>query len=139
MSHENLYRDEHVDGSSERVFGLTFAGLFFVIACWPLFRGEPLRWWAIGVGAVIALIAMTKPDLLSGPNKLWMKLGILLGKVVSPIALGVLFYLVFTPLGVVMRLAGKDSLQLKLDPGAETYWRERKPPGPPPDSMTNQF
>ena len=139
MSHENLQRDDHVDGSSERAFGLTFAGLFIFIACWPLFRGEPLRWWAIGVGAVFALIAMTKPDLLSGPNKLWMKLGVLLGRVVSPIALGILFYAVFTPLGFVIRLMGKDSLRLKFDPGAETYWRERKPPGPPPDSMTNQF
>jgi len=139
MSHENLHRDNHVDGSSERVFGLTFAGLFFVIACWPLFRGGPPRWWAIGMAAVFALIAMSYPALLTGPNKLWIKLGVLLGKVVSPISLGVLFYLVFTPLGVAMRLMGKDSLRLKFDPGAETYWVERKPPGPPPDSMTNQF
>lgn len=139
MAHENLHRDDQVDGSSERVFGLTFAGLFFLIACWPLLRGEPLRWWAIGVAAVFALIAMSYPALLTGPNQLWVKLGVLLGKVVSPIALGVLFFLVFTPLGIVMRLAGKDSLRLKIDPGAETYWIERKPPGPPPDSMTNQF
>ena len=139
MAHENLHRDEHIDGSSERVFGLTFAGLFIFIACWPLFRGEPLRWWAIGVAAVIALIAMSKPSLLTGPNNLWIKLGVQLGKVVSPIALGILFYAVFTPLGFVMRLAGKDSLRLKFDPDAETYWLERIPPGPPPDSMTNQF
>jgi hypothetical protein len=139
MSHENLHRDDQIDGSSERVFGFTFAGLFFVIACWPLFHGEPLRWWTIGVAAVFALIAMTKPVLLSGPNKLWIKLGVLLGKVISPIALGILYYLVFTPLGILMRLAGKDSLRLKFDPDAETYWIERKPPGPPPDSMTNQF
>ena len=139
MAHENLHRDDHVDGSSERVFGLTFSSLFFIIACWPLFRGEPLRWWAIGVSAVFVLIAMSYPVLLTGPNKLWIKLGVLLGRVVSPIALGVLFYVVFTPLGIVMRLVGKDSLRLKFDPGAETYWVERKPPGPPPDSMTNQF
>ena len=139
MAHENLHRDDHVEGSSERVFGLTFAGLFFVIACWPLFRGEPLLWWAIGVAAVFALIAMSKPSLLTGPNKVWIKLGVFLGKVVSPISLGVLFYLVFTPLGVAMRLMGKDSLRLKFDPDAQTYWVERIPPGPPSDSMTNQF
>jgi hypothetical protein len=139
MAHENLHRGDPVDGSSERVFGLTFAGLFFFIACWPLFHGEPLRWWALGVAAVFALIAMSYPVLLAEPNKLWTKLGVLLGRVVSPIALGVLFYVVFTPLGIAMRLSGKDSLRLKFDPGAETYWVERKPPGPPPDSMKNQF
>jgi hypothetical protein len=68
-----------------------------------------------------------------------MKLGVLLGKVVSPVALGVLFYAVLVPIGVMMRIAGKDPLRLKRDAGAATYWIRRVPPGPPPDSMTNQF
>ncbi len=88
---------------------------------------------------VFAIIAIWKPALLAVPNRLWTKLGVLLGKVVSPIALGILFYGVITPIGAVMRLAGKDALRLKLDSGADSYWIPRKPPGPPPDSMTNQF
>jgi hypothetical protein len=66
-------------------------------------------------------------------------LGLLMAKVVSPIALGILFYLVFMPVGLVMRLSGKDPLRLKFDPAAKSYWIDREPPGPPPNSMTNQF
>ena len=139
MAHEDLNRDQHVEGSSDRSFGLVFAGLFLVIAGLPLLHGEAVRWWSVGVAVAFALAALVKPSLLARLNRLWIKLGILLGKVVSPIALGVLFYGVFTPIGTVMRLAGKDPLRLKFDPGANSYWIPRDPPGPPPDSMTNQF
>lgn len=139
MAHEDLQRIQHVEGSSDRTFGLVFAGLFTVIACSPLLHGEKPHWWAFGVAAVFALVALVKPALLAGLNRLWIKLGALLGKVVSPIALGLLFYGVLTPLGAVMRLTGKDPLRLKLDPGADSYWIRREPPGPPPESMTNQF
>jgi hypothetical protein len=97
------------------------------------------RWWAAGVAAFFGVIALTNPTLLASLNRLWIKLGVLLGKLVSPIALGVLFYGVLVPIGVVMRLTGKDPLRLKRDTGAASYWISRTPPGPPPDSMTNQF
>lgn len=139
MAHEDLHRTQVIEGSSDRAFGLVFGGLFLLIACWPLFYRELPRWWAFGVAAVFTLTALVKPGLLAGLNRLWLKLGILLGKVVSPIALGILFYGVLTPVGAVMRLAGKDPLRLKRDPGAKSYWIPREPPGPPPDSMTNQF
>lgn len=139
MAHEDLTREQQIEGSSDRVFGLVFAGVFLVIAGWPLFSGEMPRWWASGVAAVFALVALVKPALLGGLNRLWIKLGILFGKVVSPVALGILFYGVLVPIGAVMRLTGKDPLRLKLDPSAASYWIPREPPGPPPDSMTNQF
>jgi hypothetical protein len=139
MAHENLQRDQHVEGSSDRVFGLVFAGFFVVIACWPLLDGIAPRRWAFGIALVLALIAVFSPALLSTPNRWWLKLGIVLGKIVGPIALGILYYCVCGPLGFVMRLTGKDPLRLKLDPGADSYWIPRTPPGPPPDSMTNQF
>lgn len=139
MAHEDLSRDQQVEGSSDRSFGLVFAGVFLVVACWPLFHLELPRWWALGIAVVFAFIAIWKPALLAVPNRLWTKLGVLLGKVVSPIALGILFYGVITPIGAVMRLTGKDPLRLKFDSGADSYWIPRKPPGPPPDSMTNQF
>ena len=139
MAHEDLTRQQHIEGSSDRVFGLVFAGLFLLIAAFPLFHAQTPRWWAFGIAIVCALIAMVKPALLAGFNRLWTKLGALLSKVVSPIVLAVLFYSVLTPVGALMRLAGKDPLRLERDPGTASYWIPREPPGPPPDSMTNQF
>jgi hypothetical protein len=139
MAHENLSREEHVEGSSDRSFGLVFACVFLIIAAWPLFQGAPPRWWAIAVSAIFSAFALVKPGALAPLNRLWTKLGVLLGRVVAPVALAILFYLVLTPIGVVMRLTGKDNLHLKRDPTAKSYWVLRQPPGPPPDSMTNQF
>ena len=139
MAHEDLTREEHVEGSSDRNFGIVFGVVFVLIAVWPVFHGQPLRWWAIGIAVIFLLLAFLKPALLEVPNRLWTKLGFLLGKVVSPIALGILFYGVIAPMGVVARLLGKDPLRLKLDANADSYWIRREPPGPPPQSMTNQF
>ena len=139
MAHEDLSREQQVEGSSDRAFGLVFAGVFLVIAGWPLIDWETPRWWAVGVAAVLGVIAMVRPALLAAPNRLWIKFGVLLGNVVGPVAVGILFYGVFTPMGALMRLTGKDPLRLKLDRGADSYWIARKPPGPPPDSLTNQF
>ena len=139
MAHEDLSREEQLEGSSDRTFGLVFAGAFLVMAGWPLWRGEVPRWWALGVAVIFALVALLRPMRLSRLNRLWMKLGVLLGRVVSPIALGILFFGVLTPIGVLIRLTGKDPLRLKRDSGTDSYWIPREPPGPPPDSMTNQF
>jgi hypothetical protein len=135
MVHEDLSREQRIEGSSDRAFGLVFAVLFAVIAALPLLlHASPPRWWAAGVAAAFALVAWLRPALLAG-----MKLGLLLGHIVSPIALGLLFYCVLTPVGWVMRVAGKDPLLLQRDGGAASYWRRREPPGPPADSMSQQF
>lgn len=139
MAHENLQRIEHIEGSSDRSFGAVFTIVFLIIAAWPLFHGAEPRWWAGGIAAAFALTAMLRPTLLAGLNRLWLKFGLLLGKIVSPVALGILFYAVFAPIGLLMRLMGKDPLRLQLEPGSKSYWIQRNPPGPPPDSMTNQF
>jgi len=139
MAHEDLTREEHIEGSSDRSFGFVFAAVFAIIAVWPLWHGQALRWWALAVAAAFALVAVVVPQLLALPNRLWLKLGLLMGKIVAPIALGILFYAVFMPVGVLMRLLGKDPLKLKRDDAAPTYWVKREPPGPPPTSMTNQF
>jgi hypothetical protein len=139
MSHEDLSRDQLVEGSSDRSFGFVFTAFFLVVACWPLVHGEAPRWWMFSVAAVVMAAALLKPTLLAGFNRLWTKLGILLGNVISPIALGFLFYCIFAPIGALMRLCGNDPLRLKSDTSADSYWIPRDPPGPPPDSMTNQF
>lgn len=139
MAHEDLNREEEIEGSSDRSFGIVFAVVFGIIAVWPLAHGKPWHAWAAVVAAAFGAVAMLKPSLLAGLNGLWLKLGLLLGKIVSPIALGLLFYAVLTPIGWLMRATGQDPLRLKRDNAAASYWIDRAPPGPPPGSMTNQF
>jgi len=139
MGHEDLKREHQVESSSDRSFGLVFAAVFMIIAAWPLLHGQVPRWWAAVVAAAFALVALFRPALLAGLNRLWTRLGLLLGMIVSPIALGILFYLVMAPIGLLIRAAGKDPLRLKGDRAATSYWVPREPPGPPPDSMNNQF
>jgi hypothetical protein len=139
MAHEHLDREDDSEGSSDRSFGFVFAAVFAILGLLPLVHGHPVRWWSIGLSALFALVAWLKPTLLTHLNKLWTRFGLLLGAIVSPIALGILFYLILTPIGVLMRLTGKDPLRLKFERSNESYWIRREPPGPKPDSLTNQF
>ena len=139
MAHENLSRAQDVKGSSNRAFGLVFVAVFLIIALWPLLgRSEP-RWWALIVGAVLLVVTLAIPALLTIPNLLWMRFGILLHRVVSPVVLGFMFYVVVTPMGLLMRAFGKDPMRLHDETSAESYWIKRDPPGPQPDSMPHQF
>lgn len=135
-SHE---REKTIEGSSDRVFGLVFAAFFSIMACLPLFSGEALRIWELVLGGVFLSLALLAPSMLARLNRLWIRFGLLLGKMVSPIAMGVLFLLVITPIGWILRLMGKDPLRLKFDPAAASYWIPRNPPGPDPKNMNQQF
>jgi hypothetical protein len=139
MAHERLDREQRVEASSDRAFGWVFAAVFLVVAAWPLLYAAPPRWWSAAIAALFGLLAAFRPASLSTANRLWLKFGLLLGKVVSPIALGILYYAVLVPIGLAMRLAGKDPLRQKRDGDADSYWLRRQPPGPPPDSMNRQF
>jgi saxitoxin biosynthesis operon SxtJ-like protein len=135
VTHEDFSRHEDFKPSSDRSFGLVIATVFLVIAFWPL----TVRWWALAVAAVFAALALTWTAALAPLNKWWTKLGVLLYRVVSPIALGLLFYVAVVPVGLLMRVLGKDPLRLRRDPDAASYWIDRTPPGPTPESMKNQF
>lgn len=139
MAHEDLNRKHPIAGSSDRAFGVVSVGVCLLVALAPLRYGHAPRWWGFALASVFALIAMLKPALLAVPNRLWTRLGVLLGKVVSPMALGILLYAVLTPIALVLRCTGQDPLRLRIDRDADSYWIVRKPPGPPPDSMSNQF
>jgi predicted membrane metal-binding protein len=139
MAHENLERQQHIEASSDRGFGLVFAAVFAIIAAWPLINAQAPRWWALALAAAIGAAAAVKPSVLSRANRLWTRFGVVLGNIAGPLAVGVLFYAIVTPLGFVMRLTGKDALRLRLDAAADSYWIARRPPGPPPNSLTNQF
>lgn len=138
--HEDFSREEEVEGGSDRSFGLVFFAAFSIYGLWPLLR-EPrsIRVWALGVGAVFLLLAFVAPKVLSPLNEVWTKLGLVLGRIVNPIVMGLLFFFTIAPIGIFMRLMGKDGLNRSLDKEADSYWMERKPPGPPPESMKNQF
>jgi hypothetical protein len=139
MLHEDLRRDVDAERSSDRVFGLAFGAFLFAVAVWPLVHGRSLRFWALGASVGFVLTALVAPAVLRLPNQWWAKFGILLGNIVSPVALGVLFFGGITPLAALLRLAGKDSLRLRRDAAADSYWIKRDPPGPRPKSMVNQF
>lgn len=124
---------------SERSFGLVFTAVFIIIGLWPLKVGGDMRLWALGVASAFLIIALVAPRALRPLNLLWFKFGQLLHHVVTPVVMGLLFFLVVTPVGLLMRATGKDPMRLRRDPTAASYWIERSPPGPPPDSMKNQF
>ena len=139
MSHESLDRIEPVQGSTNRTLGLTFGAVFLVVGVYPWAFGNPLRLWSLVVAVGFALVALVHPDLLGPLNKVWTRFGLLLHKVTSPIVLGIMFFGVVTPIGLLMRAAGKDPLKLRRQADAATYWVDRIPPGPKPDTLPNQF
>jgi hypothetical protein len=137
-THENFSRHEEVRLSSDRAFGLVFAAVFLVVALLPLLAGRAARYWALGVSGLMLLIALVYPPILHTLNLLWARFGLLLSRIVNPVVTAVLFYGIFTPVGLIVRLCGKDPLLLRTK-SADTYWIHRVPPGPPPETMSNQF
>lgn len=138
-THEDYSREQEIVYGSDRSFGLVFAVAFALICLWPLREGGAPRWWAAAVAAVCLALALWRPAILHPLNVVWMRLGLLLGRIVSPIVLGVVFFLVVTPTAWVLRLAGKDPMRIRFDRTLPTYWVKRDPPGPDPQSMKFQF
>jgi|SRR6266850_328603 len=139
QSHEDFSRTHEVKGSSNRSFGWVFTVVFLIVAVWPLVSGGRVRWWSLFIAAAFALVTVAAPKLLSLPNRLWLRFGLLLNRIISPVVLAFLFYLVVTPMGVLMRVFGKDSLRLRRNASDTSYWIKRDPPGPKPDSLNHQF
>jgi hypothetical protein len=138
-THEDFAREEDVKTSSERVFGFVFAAVFLIIGLLPLLHGNMVRLWSLGVAAVFLALALAVPKTLAPLNRLWMKFGMLLHAVVNPVVMAFLFFSTVTPIALILRALGKDPLHLKFDPAAKTYWIDRTPPGPAPDTMPRQF
>jgi Saxitoxin biosynthesis operon protein SxtJ len=138
-THENFDREPVSEGSSDRSFGLVFTAFFALVGVWPLVHRRPLRLWAFFVSAAFLLVALAIPRVLHPLNLLWTRFGRLLSKVTNPIITGLMFYVIFTPAGILLRLFGKDLLRLKYDRSATSYWIRRDPAGLIPESMRNQF
>lgn len=138
-THETFSRDEKIVAGSDRSFGLVMAAAFAILTLlngWHFGRVWP---WTGGVAALFLAAALLRPAVLNPLNRLWLKFGLLLYKVMNPLVLGLLFFVTIMPIGLVMRAFGKDFLRLRLDSNAKSYWIDRTPPGPPPQSMRNQF
>ena len=124
---------------SERSFGQVFAGVFLVVALFPLTGDGGVRIWALVVAGAFAVVAFSAPHLLRPLNRLWFRVGLLLNKIVSPIVMGVIFFLTVTPIGLIRRAQNDDPLNQKLDPDMETYWIAVDPEYAERSSMKKQF
>ncbi len=138
-THEDFSRTHEVKASSNRSFGWVFTAVFLVVAVWPLFSGGMVRWWSLFIAAAFALVTIAVPKLLALPNRLWLRFGLLLNRIISPVVLAFLFYIVVTPMGALMRVFGRDNLRLQRDDLDTSYWIKRDPPGPKPESLNHQF
>ena len=120
---------------SNRSFGIVFFVVFLIIATYPLTYNGDVRLWSVIVSIIFLVLGILNSKILTPLNKLWFKLGIFLGKIISPIIMGIIFFLVVTPTGLIMRLLGKDLLNLKFNKN-KSYWIEKKGPK---SKMKNQF
>jgi hypothetical protein len=121
--------------SSNRSFGIVFFVVFLLIAVFPLANSEDLRIWSLIISLIFLILGLLKSKILTPLNKIWFKFGILLGKIVSPLIMGAIFFLVVTPIGIILRLMGKDVLNLKYNKN-KSYWIEKSSPK---SKMKNQF
>ncbi len=124
---------------SERSFGFVFAFVFAVIALWPIIFGSgSIRIWALLISVVCLILALVAPSALAAPNRLWFKFGLLLGRIITPIVMGLIFVLTVIPIGYLRRLRNPDPLNQMIDSDAETYWISRGQDDPP-TSMFKQY
>ena len=121
--------------SSNRSFGIVFFVVFLLIAIYPLSYNGEIRTWSIVVSFIFLILGLLKSKILTPLNKLWIKFGILLGMIFSPLIMGIIFFVIVTPIGLLMRLMGKDPLNLKYNLH-KSYWIENNGPK---SKMKNQF
>ena len=120
---------------SNKSFGIVFFLVFLVISLYPLINNESLRYWSLVVSFVFLILGLFNSNILTPLNRLWFKFGILLGKFISPLIMGIIFFLVVTPIGILMKIFKKDLINLKFD-NSKSYWIEKTEPK---SKMKNQF
>ena len=120
---------------SNKSFGIVFFIFFLIIALWPLINDENIRLWSLIVSIIFLILGIINSKILTPLNNLWFKFGLFLGKIVSPIVMGIIFFFIVTPTGIIMRIIGKDILNLKRN-NLNTYWIEKTNEN---SSMKNQF
>ncbi len=139
--HEDFSRGDDIKSGTDRGFGLTVGGILLLIAAArSYFHGIGwVQYGLAGIGVSLILLGLAAPKSLSGLHHAWVKLGLIMFRVMNPIVLALIYVVVIVPVGLLMRLTGRDPLHLRFDAKADSYWVVRDPPGPAPNSMTNQF
>ena len=125
-----------VESGSEKSFGIVFAVVFLLVGLYPLVDNKDIHLWSLIVSLSFFLLAFLAPKLLSVPNKLWFKLGMVLGAVVAPVVMALVYFSTVVPIGLIMQFMGKDMLRQKFNKSAKSYWIERSQPM---RSMKDQF
>ena len=120
---------------SNKSFGIVFFVVFLLIAIYPLINNGELRIWSFVIAIIFLILGLINSKVLTPLNKLWFKFGLFLGKIVSPLIMGIIFFFVVTPTAFIMRIIGKDLLNLKFN-NKKTYWIEKTGPK---SKMNNQF
>ena len=120
---------------SNKNFGLTFFIIFLIISFWPLMHNEQIRIWSLVIALIFLILGMSNSKILTPLNTIWFKFGLILGRIVSPIVMGIIFFLIVTPISIIMRILGKDLLNLKYN-NQKSYWIEKRGPK---SKMKNQF
>tara|TARA_Y100000741_G_scaffold227463_1_gene173748 strand:+ start:450 stop:845 length:396 start_codon:yes stop_codon:yes gene_type:complete len=121
-----MQKNSKIKINSNRSFGVVFFFVFLIISLWPLLNGNPLRVWSIFVAIIFLILGLINSNFLTPLNKLWFKFGKLLGFIVAPIVMGVIFFLVITPTGFIMKMLGKDLLNKKYNNKIKSYWINRE-------------
>ncbi len=131
----------HVDAKppSDRSFAWLMTAIATAVAAYAHWKALHWVWWPVAIGALFALAALLAPKLMNPLNRLWMGLGRLLGLIVTPIIMSLIFFGVLTPIAILARSRGVDPMRRRYDPSAMTYWIERNPPGPDARTMERQF
>ena len=111
--------------SSNRSFGILFSIVFAIIAFWPIINGNPLRLWSIPISVIFLVLGLLNSKLLNPLNIVWVKFGELLGRIIAPIVMAIIYFIIVTPIGLFMRLIGKDLLNIKFSK-SNTYWIKRE-------------
>ena len=124
---------------SERNFGMVFAFVFTIIGLFPLLHGNPPRLWGFGVAGVFFVLGLFIPRVLRPLNRAWFAFGMLLGRIIAPIVMSLVFLITVIPTGLMLRIFGKDPMRRKLQPEAQSYWQDRDEETDPMRSMKNQF
>ena len=124
-----------IEISSNKSFGVVFFIFFFVVSIYPLFKSGDLITWSLIISVIFLILGVLNSKFLTPLNKLWFKFGILLGTIVSPIVMGIVFFIVVTPISLIMKILGKDILNLKKNKN-QSYWVDKSEPK---SKMKNQF
>tara|TARA_B100000900_G_scaffold380488_1_gene366238 strand:+ start:89 stop:478 length:390 start_codon:yes stop_codon:yes gene_type:complete len=127
--------NDNIKLGSNRSFGIVFCIVFLLVAVYPLLNDNPIRYWSIIISIIFLLLGVFNSKILTPLNILWMKFGLLLGKIISPLIMGFVFFGVVTPISILMKLIGKDSLNLKRNKN-DTYWLKKQEIK---SNMKNQF